>query len=411
MGFIAEIVCTECGQEWSHGFRQYCPACGGVLVVDCHYDRVPRHLWEAALNQPTEGLWQYKALLPVEDEKHIVSLREGGTPLLKLEHLARECGAAAIFAKDETRNPTGSFKDRPTSVGMSKAVELGAEMFVIASSGNGGASVAAYAAKAGKRSFIFVPENTPISKVSQAVTYGGQVVRVRGNYSNSYNLAVEVSKAHNCANLTSTFQNPYTLEGDKTVSFELYSQLQGQVPDFIIVPIGAGPLLYGIYKGYVELQRLGLVEKTPAMIGVQAENCSPIVQAFERGSLTVQGGQTGPTIASAIADPLVGYEQDGTITLKAIYESGGLAVSVNDREVVDAVLKLGRTEGLYVEPASAAAWAAYVKLLRAQKIRKDQTAVLMLTGSGLKQPLPDAELGGEIPLLEPSLADFERYVG
>ena len=239
---------------------------------------------------------------------------------------------------------------------MSKAVELGAEMFVIASSGNGGASVAAYAAKAGKRSFIFVPENTPISKVSQAVTYGGQVVRVRGNYSNSYNLAVEVSKAHNCANLTSTFQNPYTLEGDKTVSFELYSQLQGQVPDFIIVPIGAGPLLYGIYKGYVELQRLGLVEKTPAMIGVQAENCSPIVQAFERGSLTVQGGQTGPTIASAIADPLVGYEQDGTITLKAIYESGGLAVSVNDREVVDAVLKLSRTEGLYVEPASAAAW-------------------------------------------------------
>mgnify|MGYP000886274986 FL=1 len=146
------------------------------------------------------------------------------------------------------------------------------------------------------------------------------------------------------------------------------------------------------------------------MIGVQAEQCSPIVQAFEKNALTVEAGQRGSTIASAIADPLVGYDQDGTITLKAIYESNGLGISVTDNEVVDAVLKLGSREGLYVEPASAAAWAAYEKLVRSKKIAKDGLAVLMLTGSGLKQPLPDTNLNREIPLLEPSLADFEKHM-
>lgn len=411
MANVGLLLCTSCGKGWSHGLRHYCPDCGGVLVVDYNYDRIDGAALQKHFSEPNPDIWHYRTLLPVEDDDNIVSLKEGGTPLIKICNLVKEIGEATVFAKDETRNPTGSFKDRPTSVGMSKAIELGAEMFAIASSGNGGASVAGYASRAGLPSFVFVPENTPVSKISQAMTYGSQVVRVRGNYSNSYRLAMEVSQKYNCANLTSTFLNPYTLEGDKTVAYELFYQLKGQVPDYVIVPIGAGPLLYGIYKGYVDLLKLGLVDRVPAMIGVQAEQCSPIAQAFERGILSVEAGQRGATIASAIADPLVGYDQDGTITLKAIYETNGLALCVTDEEIVEAVLKLGSMEGLYVEPASAAAWAAYAKLIRDARIGRDSLVVLMLTGSGLKQPLPDECFDKEILFLEPSLADFEKHIG
>lgn len=407
MTHLRDLTCTNCGQKWSHGFRYYCPACNGVMAVDYHYGQIDAAAFKECLEQPNKNIWQYGALLPVQNRDNIVTLQEGGTPLIKLNNLGRDVQAGPLFAKDETRNPTGSFKDRPTSVGVSKALEFGAKVFVTASSGNGGASVAGYAAKSGCKSFIFVPENTPIGKVTQAMTYGGRVVRVRGNYSNSYRLAKEVSEKYRYANLTSTFLNPYTLEGDKTIAYELYHQLRGQVPDYILIPIGAGPLLYGIHKGYGELRRLGFIDKTPALIGVQAEACSPIAQAFEEGASTVTGGQRGPTIASAIADPLVGYDQDGTITLQAIYESSGLGVSVTDREIIDAVLRLGGEEGLYVEPASAATWAAYTKLVREKKINKDGIAVLMLTGNGLKQNLPETTFKAAVPLLEPSLADFE----
>jgi threonine synthase len=408
--YISNLACVDCGKKLLPGLNYNCPDCGGILTVEYHYERIDKDKLRRDLGKPNESIWQYKALLPIEDEKNVVSLREGGTPLLELENLRERYCFQSAKVKDETRNPTGSFKDRPTCVAISKAIELGVETVTVASSGNAAASVAGYSAKAGIKSFVFVPESTPLGKVCQASAYGGQIIKVKGDYSNSFRLALEASKKYNWANLTSTFLNPYTVEGDKTVAYELYYQLNGEVPDYIIVPIGAGPLLYGILKGYKELKALGFTNKIPAMIGIQAERCSPVVQAYESKSQIVKSSEIGSTIASGIADPLIGYEQDGTITLRAIYESKGIAVGVNEEEIVDAAYELGKKEGLFAEPTGATCWAGYKKLLLEKRIAKDGLAVLMLTGHGLKQPLAGSVQDEEIPVVVPRLSALEEQL-
>lgn len=408
--YISNLACVACGKKLLPGLNYNCPDCGGILTVEYHYERIDKDKLRCDLERPIESIWQYKALLPIKNETNIVSLREGATPLLEVGNLGEEYGFESVMVKDETRNPTGSFKDRPTCVGISKAIELGVETVTIASSGNAAAAVAGYSAKAGIKSFVFVPESTPLGKVCQALTYGARIIKVKGNYSNSFRLALEATKKYNWVNLTSTFLNPYTLEGDKTVAYELYYQLNGEVPDYVVVPIGAGPLLHGILKGYRELEALGFISKTPAMVGVQAERCSPIVQAYESNSQAVKSSEIGSTIASGIADPLIGYEQDGTLTLKAIYESRGIAVSVSEEEIADAVHELGSKEGLYAEPTGATCWAGYKKLLKQNRITGDESAVLMLTGHGLKQPLAGSAQDEGIPVVVPNLSALEEQI-
>jgi threonine synthase len=232
----------------------------------------------------------------------------------KLKNLKNKYDLKSIYIKDETRNPTASFKDRPTSVGISKALELGYRIVTIASSGNGAAATAGYAAKAGVKSHVFVPENTPESKINQILTYGAEIIKVKGVYSNSYKLALEATKKFNWANLTSTYLNPYTLEGDKTVAYELFYQIEGEVPDYIFVPIGAGPLLYGIFKGFKELNILGLCNKIPAMVGVQAEKCSPIISAYKQNKKYVVAWEKTDTIKDKIVLMITGHGLKQSIT-------------------------------------------------------------------------------------------------
>lgn len=399
--YAKSLKCSTCGKEYPLSLHYTCENCHGILMVDYDYNKMKDNLDLTIFSTPNASLWHYKDLLPVKDERNIITMSEGMTPLLQnLRNLKTKYNLKSIYIKDETRNPTASFKDRPTSVGISKALELGYKIVTIASTGNGAAATAGYAAKAGVKSYIFVPENTPISKINQVLTYGAEIVKVKGVYSNSYKLALEASKKFNWANLTSTYLNPYTLEGDKTVAYELFYQMEGEVPDYIFVPIGAGPLLYGIFKGFKELNILGLCNKIPAMVGVQAENCSPIITAYKQNKKYVVAWEKADTIASGIADPLIGYDQDGTMTLDAIYKTDGIGVTVSEDELINAVYELGNQEGIFAEPAAAASWAGYKKLLRDKKITGKDKVVLMITGHGLKQPIASNFNYNKIPVIE-----------
>nr|WP_305135539.1 threonine synthase [uncultured Schaedlerella sp.] len=373
------LKCWSCDWHGPLEMRYECPICGDSLEVSYNYDKVDRSRIETAL-QRLIGLWDFQELLPVKEKSSIISMNEGATPLYQ----AREKMGCRAYWKDETRNPTLSFKDRPNTTGISAAKELGYCEVSTASTGNGGASLAAYAAKAGMKCHICIPESTPIGKMVQAKFHGAELTLCVGDYSDSYGINYEQSKKNRWANITSTYLNPYTMEGDKTIAYEIFAQMERKVPDWISVPLGAGAMLTGIYKGFTELKTLGFCDRLPKMIGVQAEGCAPIADAWLEKWDQVRVWQQCTTIAGAIADPLKGYEKDGTRTLHTIYRSGGVAVKVSDLEMISWVRRLAEREGMFVEPASASAAAAIEKLAADQIIGKNDVVVGIITAHGLK---------------------------
>ncbi len=406
--YETKLACVSCHKTYDLGVRYSCAACGGILEVLYDYDRLQREVPPAGLlPEPGLGLWRYKHLLPVTQEAAMLTLHEGGTPLIRSRNLAGEIGAEDLHIKDETRNPSGAFKDRPMTVGISKARELGCRAVTTASSGNGAASLAIYAAKASLPCFIFVPEGTPIGKVAHAVTAGANVIKVRGDYSNSYRTAKQAAADYSWMNITTTFLNPYTFEGDKTVAYELFHQLGRRVPDWILIPTGAGPLVYGIFKGFVELKRFGLTTAVPRLAAVQSEGCQPIVAAFKASQERVKAWDNVQTVASAIADPLRGYERDGELILRVIKESRGLAIAVSDGEMLEDVRRLAATEGVYVEPAAAASVSALKRLLASGEIRKNDKVVCLVTGHGLKDPT-SAIREVQVPVIEPGSGELRE---
>ncbi|WP_047151851.1 threonine synthase [Aneurinibacillus tyrosinisolvens] len=344
------------------------------------------------------------ALLPITSKKRI-SLDEGATGLLLAKNLSKRLGLKTLLLKCEFTNPTGSFKDRPVSIGISKALEFGFQKVIAASSGNGAASVAAYSACAGLEAIILVPDTTPVEKVKQTLAYGASVVRVTGPYSNCFSLAKEIGEKLNIFNLTTTFLNPYTVEGDKVVAHELFKQLNGSIPDVIYVPIGAGPLLVGIYKGFQECQQFHPFEKLPRMAGIQAEGNNPIASAFLHGKSVVCSEPNPRTIAGGIADGLVGYEKDGTYTLQIVKQSNGFVIDVADSNILEAQMWLLRDEGLFVEPSAAAGIAGLARSLKDNRIHKDDNVVVILTGHGLKD-MGSVNIVGDVPLIQNNLDEF-----
>jgi threonine synthase len=399
-----ELECISCGEKYKTGNFYNCIKCGGILNVKYNQSKYKLKNNQLIVDNSIQGLWSYKEYLPINNENNICSLAEGHTPLIKSK-ISEISGN--LFFKDETRNPTGSFKDRPTTVSISKAIENKCKGVVAASSGNAGIATAAYAAVAKLPAIIFVPENLPNEKLLQASIYGAKIIKVRGDYSSSFELAKKVALEYNYANLTSTYYNPYGLEGDKTIAFEMYNQLGHLVPDFIIIPIGAGPLLTGIYKGYLDLKEMNLIEKLPKMIGVQAKGCSPIVKAFKENNKNVEPWNHVNTIASGISDPLKGYDQDGTYTLNIIKGSGGYAISVSDEEIIDSVFSLGNGQGIFVEPTSATVFCGYKQLRKSELIKKDDLTVSIITGIGFKDTKPLYKFIGKIPIVEASLMEFD----
>lgn len=328
-------------------------------------------------------MWDYIDFLPVEERNNVVSLGESISPLLEAKNLEKQLGLDNLYIKDYARNTTGSFKDRPNSVGISKAKEFGIDTIVIASSGNASSSAAAYAAKGNMRCIVFVPESTPKEKLVQARVYQAEVFKVKGHYSNAFRLAMEATSKYGWYNVTTTYLNPYTVEGNKVVAYELFEQIG--VPDFIFVPIGAGPLLYGTLKGFKELKMMGKIEKYPKMVGVQAARCSPIVEAFEKNQREVKGWTKEiPTIASGINDPLIGYENDGSLTLEAIYQSKGYGVKLQEEAILESIHSLAKEEGIFAEPAGAVGLGGVKQLVEKGVIKPADKVVVLVTGHGLK---------------------------
>lgn len=383
----AQLACHRCSWREELSNRYSCPVCEGSLEVA--YSSIARR-W----NGRERGIWRYRDALPLLPDTDPVTLGEGDTPLL---HARRLEDSGELLLKNETVNATASFKDRPVAVATTMARELGLEGVVCASTGNTAVAVAAYAAQGGLPAVCLVPQGTPAAKLAQVEAAGARVVRVRGNYSDAHFMAREAAEQYGWANLTSTYVNPYMLEGDKTVAYELYEQLDGQVPDRVFVPVGAGPLLAAVHKGFEELRRVGLVRgKGPKMVAVQAAGCAPIVRAFERAEEEVRAWEEPvDTKASSIADPLRGYPDDGTRTLSVVRRSGGAAVAVTDAEIHDSMVDLARSEGLFVEPGAAAAVAAYRSLAARELLQRGEKNVLILTGHGLKDPEALRSSGGD----------------
>ncbi len=329
--------------------------------------------------------------------------------MIAAPRLAERLGAAQLLLKCEFGNPTGSFKDRPISIGITKAVEFGRDTVIVASSGNAAASVAAYAARAGMRAIVLVPENTSAEKVSQTLFHNAALIRTRGTFSDCYAVGLELTQSAGFVNMSTTFLNPYTVEGNKEIAFEIHvacAQADASAgestlpanhePHEIFVPVGAGPMLVGISNGYRDMLRLGLCRSYPAMVAVQAKGCRPIAAAWENGATEVQAEPNPQTIAKGIGDGLCGYAEDGTHTLRAVRTTGGYAVTVSDAGILEAQRLLAETEGLFVEPTGAAGLAGAMNAA-ADGCLSGKTIVVILSGHGLKDRV---EPDGDSPLVD-----------
>ena len=375
-----KLVCSQCGEERLVSEYAYrCSRCDYPLDVVYDNDEVYEAFNFDDLADRGFNMWRYRELLPVRDQGSIVSLQEGGTPLVKAGRLGEELGLEELYVKDETRNPTWSFKDRGSSVGVSMAVEIGAGAVGCVSSGNMAASIAAYAARAGVRCVIVVPRKTPMGKIVQMLVCGASLASVEAPYpvitrtfiENSFSAGVY--SVHN--------DSPMRVEGQKTVSFELVEQLGWEAPDWVIVPTSSAGNFSAVWKGFTEPEALGLTAGRPRMGLVQAAGNAPIVRSFRKGLDHVEPNPNPKTIASGITNP---DPPSGLRALSILRESKGYVEMAPDDEILEAQSQLARTEGLFVEPAAAVPLACLKKMLADGVVASDERVVLVVTGSGLK---------------------------
>ncbi|OYT66716.1 MAG: threonine synthase [Candidatus Wolframiiraptor sp. EX4484-121] len=384
--FARSLKCVRCGKEYPLKKFYKCPSCGGVLDVKYDYVKLADEVdLRSLFSKRGLNLWKYIDFLPIRKSSEIVSLGEGMTPLLKAERLGESLKVKSLYLKDETRNPTSSFKDRPYTVGVSKAKEFGVKAAVVASAGNAAASLAAYSARAGIKCYVFVSENVPAHRLLEIQAYGAEVIRVKQVPDGVFRITVSASEKFGWYNLTTSFYNPYTVEGDKTIAYEIYEQMGFEVPDWVIIPVGVGPLLVGCYKGFNELRNLGLVNEVPKMVGVQSEGCAPIAKAFEENRSEVEPWKGElKTVARSIVNTLQEYPDEGTYTLQIIRRSKGCALAVSDDEILRAMDDLATAEGILAEPASATVIAALRRLLEDGVIDKSDKIVCVVTGLSLR---------------------------
>lgn len=345
-----------------------------------------REQWDSRPLRPSGTMWDYAARLPV-DPADVVSLGEGGTPLIEATPaLAGPGFAGRVLLKDETGNPTGSFKDRLVSVAVSRALSGDALGLVCASTGNAGASTAAYAARAGIPAVVCVPANAPRAKLAQTSAYGATVVAVEGTYSDAFAVARGLEETSGFVNTTTTYHNPYGVAGLRTVGYEIQDAPGVGHLDAVFVPTGSGPLVRGVQWAYEEATRFDEQKRGhgPALVAVQPTGCAPIVAAFDRGDDEVVAWGEPATMAGGIADPLHGYERDGTYTLALVRSSGGWAIAVDDAEILRAARDLAQQVGVLAELSSAAALAALRLSLARGLVARDAQVVLIITGSGFK---------------------------
>jgi threonine synthase len=329
------------------------------------------------------SVWKYRAFMPILDDSKIISLNEGGTPLVRCDRLARELALENLYVKFEGANPTGSFKDRGMTVGVTKALEFGAKTVACASTGNTSASLAAYAARAGLQCLVFLPKGkVAAGKLTQTLIFGARVFAIRGNFDQALAMVRELCNRCEDIYLLNSV-NPFRLQGQKSIGFEIADQLGWRVPDRVVVPMGNCANIWAIHKGFFELDAVGITKGLPKMTGVQAKGAMPIVNAVRKGLERFEVVKNPETIATAIR---IGNPVNGVKALRAIRVSGGTAEAVSDEEIVKAQKLVARLEGIGVEPASAASIAGLRKLVKRGQVSKDELVVCVATGHILKDP-------------------------
>lgn len=378
MNNLGEIMikCISCGAEYGLDEIIYtCIKCGSILEVINQVD-VSKDIFQCRKST----MWKYKEFMPV-DESKIVSLQEGGTPFIKCDKLGDELGVK-LHVKVEGSNPTGSFKDRGMSVGITKALELGVDTVGCASTGNTSASLAAYAARAGLKCIVLLPSGkVALGKLAQAMFHGAKVLSVNGNFDEALETVTALALEGKLYLLNSV--NPFRLEGQKSIGFEIVDDLGWRSPERIILPVGNAGNISAIWKGIQEFYEAGFIQDLPRMTGIQAKGACPIVNAVRKGAEDIVPVENPETVATAIR---IGAPVSALKALRAIYDSDGSAETVSDEEILDAQKLLARSEGIGVEPASAASIAGLRKLVDAGEIDKDEEIVCIVTGHLLKDP-------------------------
>jgi threonine synthase len=376
--------CINCGTKYAiDEVIYFCRKCGDILEIKLDYDMATDLLKKSGWRKTPLSVWRYRDLMPINDASKIVTLNEGGTGLHQCKRLGKALGISQLYVKNEGENPTGSFKDRGMTVGVTKALELGVKSVICASTGNTSASLAAYAAKAGLQCAVLIPSGKiAYGKLAQAIIYGAKVIQVRGNFDQALDIVFKLSEKHRNIYLLNSI-NPFRIEGQKSLGFEICEQLDNKPPDRVIVPVGNAGNISAIWKGFTEFHNLGFVKTLPKMTGIQAVGAAPIAEAIKNGSSEITPVSTPETIATAIR---IGAPVSWKKAINAIRDSGGTAETVTDEEILEAQKTLSRLEGLFVEPASASSIAGLKKLVENGDVDKNERIVCVTTGHGLKDP-------------------------
>jgi threonine synthase len=381
--YFESLHCSECGAQFNPDeIQTFCKKCNAPLLAHYNLDRVQSEVRRDEIAGRSKGMWRWHELLPVRDEANVVTLGEGDTPLLKIDRSGKLRSLENLFVKDESLNPTATFKARGLAAAVSRAKELGISKVIIPTAGNAGGALAAYAARAGQQALVYVPEDTPAANIEECRLMGADVHLVAGVISDAARVASEIAQKEGWFDV-STFKEPYRVEGKKVMGLELAQDFGWILPDVIIYPTGGGTGLMGMWKAFRELDRLGWLEddRRPRMVVVQSTGCAPVVKAFLEGKDTCDFWDGAQTIASGLRVPKSFADR---LILRTLQESRGCAVAVSDEEILAAQRSLAADEGIFAAPEGAATLAAVDHLIEANWILPEERVVLFNTGSGLK---------------------------
>jgi threonine synthase len=410
---FSHYQCSLCGAEYGPDEVTYtCPKDGGNLNVILDYEALKAKFTpDKFMDLPEASLWRYLNLIPVEDPGGLGTplRRAGWTPVYQPARLAEKLGLKQLWIKDESPNPTASFKDRASAIVVARANQIGAEVTVAASTGNAGAALAGMAAAVGSKAVIFAPRTAPPAKIAQLIVFGAQVLLVDGTYDQAFDLSIEATENFGWYNRNTGF-NPFTAEGKKTAGFEIWEQVirrlpEGSKPLTVFVPVGDGNIISGVHKGFKDLQALGWLPQMPRIIGVQSEGSAAIANTFNQGDENIKA-----VSASTLADSIsVDLPRDGVRAVRAARETGGSYLIVPDQAILNAIAELGRV-GIFAEPAAATAYAGLVKAVDEGLVTADDPVLVLSTGSGLKDVKAAMQAVTEAPIIEPTLKAVKKVL-
>jgi threonine synthase len=405
MSYAKALHCRECGREYPLQPSHVCEFCFGPLEVTYDYDAQRKAVSRQSIESGPLSLWRYRDLLPCDADR-AVDLNAGFTPLLRARNLGEALGLSQLYIKNDCTNPSWSFKDRVVAVASTKALEFGFDTLACASTGNLANSVAAHAARAGVKAYVFVPSNLESGKLVGSAVYGATLVAVDGSYDDVNRLCSELADKYPWAFVNINVR-PYYSEGSKTLAYEVAEQLGWRAPDHCIVPMASGSLLTKIGKGLDEMAKLWLLDSVQTKIsGAQALGCSPIVTAWQAGTLNIRPVKPN-TIAKSLA---IGNPADGYYALKVIGDSGGSAVASDDDEIVDGIKLLAESEGVFAETAGGVVIAGLKRLVESGRVDRDELVVAFITGAGLKTQEAVVDKIGKALHVSPTVASFEEAI-